>query len=69
MNVAPLTPLTASLNVAVTSAIRLVLVASVAGFRVITVGAGPVRNVHWVEANGLPAASRTAEGPPVSVAV
>src|SRR4051794_17236875 len=34
----------------------------------LTVGAGPVRKVHVVEASGLPAASRTAAGPPVSVA-
>jgi hypothetical protein len=53
----------------VTFAVRLAPVAALAGVLPVTVGAGPVRNVHVVVANGFPAASRIAAAPPVNVTV
>ena len=67
--VVPLTPWTGSLKVAVMMAARLTPVAPDAGVRDDTVGAGPVLNCHVVVASGLPARSRMAVLPPVSVAV
>jgi hypothetical protein len=55
---AVVTPLTASLKVAVGLTGTVTPVALAAGVRAVTVGAGPVRNVHDVgAANGLPARS------------
>src|SRR6478735_6330971 len=57
VTVAPVTPFTFSLNVAVMFAVRLAPTAPLAGVLevVMTVGAGPVRNVQVVVANGFPA--------------
>src|SRR3954453_8659969 len=59
VNEVPVTPTTASLKVAVTVVFLAMPVAPAAGVRAVTLGAGPVRNVHDVDAaaNGLPATS------------
>lgn len=64
--VVAVTPVTASLNVAVTLAVRDTAVALTAGVRAVTVGRGPVVNVQVVAGIGFPAASLIAV---VSVAV
>src|SRR5215212_42736 len=68
-NVVPLTPCTASLNVAVTFAVRLTPVAPEAGVRPERVGAGPVVKLHVTVVSGAPARSRIAAAPPVRVTV
>src|SRR6478736_3714228 len=69
--VAPVTPFTFSLNVAVMLFARLAPTAPLAGVLevVMTVGAGPVRNVQVVVGNGFPAVSRIATLLPVNVTV
>ena len=69
VNVVPLTPSTASLNVALMSLPRRTKVALLRGVVPVTVGAGPVTKVQLVEASGVPAASRMAVDPPTRVAV
>src|SRR4051794_6226173 len=57
VNDVALTPVTTSLNVAVTVVFLATPVAPAAGVRAVTLGAGPVRKVHAVAGNGLPATS------------
>src|ERR1700712_4797519 len=68
-NVVVVTPVMASLNVAVMLLARTTPGAFAAGVVVVMVGAGPVRKVQLVLASGLPATSRIAVAPPTSRAV